>query len=367
MTERKPRRVHWTCWQPTPYNDLLFRTLAAAPAFDLTVHFREPQVTSHPWDTPLGEGYPARVAARTFGLDASLLRLAFVDSTALFVAGGWSDPTSIALLNVLMAMRRRFALWTDTPNLSTRPAIRQFARSAWLKLVFRRALAVMGTGRPALETLKVMGCKPEKLVNLPYFVDLTQYHPGIRQPESCFVFVSSGRLHGDKDNDIALRALAEAFRGRSHLFAYRIAGIGPEKDRLVALATHLGIAARVEFVGWLEPSRLPEFYRSADLLLHPARREPYGVAILEAMASGLAVIGSDTAGAVADRIIDGVNGFAYRYGDAADLTKTIVRATSGSVRLAQVRHAARHTAEEWPVTRAVDTIEGVAARGEPHA
>lgn len=221
----------------------------------------------------------------------------------------------------------------------------------------------MGTGCTALSALRDMGCAGDKLVNLPYFVDLGAFSPTARQSsKSTLVYGSSGRLSEQKGYDLALEALAQVYATRSDTFVYRIAGIGPEANQLQQQAKRLGIADRVEFLGWLEPDQLPTFFSSLDVFLHPARYEPYGVAVLEAMASGKVVVASDAAGVVVDRVLNGVNGFVHRSGNAVDLAARIADILSHRGGLEQIAKAARVAVEEWPVSRGVDVIKAIIGR-----
>jgi glycosyltransferase involved in cell wall biosynthesis len=53
---------------------------------------------------------------------------------------------------------------------------------------------------------------------------------------------------------------------------------------------------RIHFTGWLSPSQLTRWYRSADVLVVPSRYEPFGMVILEGMAHGLPIVASDVGG-----------------------------------------------------------------------
>jgi len=360
--------LHWLCWQPTHYNDFLFRSLAADPAIELTVHFTERVVASHPWRSELGSGFRSRTYRRVLGLDWRLLRLAVLDRRSLFVIGGWHDPTMVAVINLLGLRRRPFAVWTDTPDVQRyRSPLKRALRAIWLRKIFRRARYVMGTGRPALSILEEMGCPSHKLVNFPFFVDLHAFAPApkadLKASRPLTVFVSCGRLvNAQKGYDLALRALSLASaKARASCFTYRIAGIGPDKAALETLAKRLGMGEKIEFVGWLEPRDLPDFYRTGDVFIHPSRVDPYPNAVLEAMASGLPVIGSDLAGSVVDRITHGQNGLVHRADDVEDLAENIAYALSDPARLRIMGAAARRAAESWPVTRATETIKAMLA------
>jgi glycosyltransferase involved in cell wall biosynthesis len=220
----------------------------------------------------------------------------------------------------------------------------------------------MGTGAPAVAALAQMGCPTEKLVNFPFVVDLDTFRPSSAPPPAGgagapLVFLSSGRLSNAlKGYDLAIKALA-LVRQRTGLdFRYRLAGDGPDKESLQALARTSGIEDRVEFAGWLEPSQLPDFYRSGQLFLHPSHFDPFPNAVLEAMASGLVVIGSELAGSVADRIVDGKNGFIHRANNVEDLAARIGFIVDDANVIGEISRKARLTAEQWPVARALQAI-----------
>jgi type III pantothenate kinase len=278
----------------------------------------------------------------------------------------WYEPTTQLVITTRLLRGLPCAIWTDTPNLARqRHALKAALRGAWLRWVLRRADAVLGTGTPALDALRTMGAPAERLVNFPYFVDIDAYEPASRHSGPELGFVSSGRLHPDKGYDVALRALAEAYRGSATTFRYRIAGAGPIRDELARMARELGIEDRVEFLGWVEPAELVRLFADSDVLLHPARYEPYGVALVEGLAAGLVVIGSDATGSVLDRVKPGVNGLTHRSGDAAGLAREIIRVRDDASLRARLGAAARAEAEAWPLSRAVDIVRSLPGMAVP--
>jgi teichuronic acid biosynthesis glycosyltransferase TuaC len=72
---------------------------------------------------------------------------------------------------------------------------------------------------------------------------------------------------------------------------YVVVGDGPERGRLEALASGLGIADRVTFLGRLDPPAAVARARQASLFVLPSVDEAFGVAYVEAMAAGVPVIG----------------------------------------------------------------------------
>lgn len=363
MSGGLPRRIHWLSWQPTPYNESLFRFLAQERAIDLMVHYRSEGVASHPWKSAMTQGYRTRFYRMFLGLDWRVASLAIQDRRAFYFVAGWDHPTSQLLLTLLRMLKRSYALWSDTPDLERRRAgLYSLLRSAWLRWVFAGATRIMGTGRPALQGLGKMGAAENQLVNFPYWIDLKSYEGKLR-PNACdegraMRFVSSGRIRNSlKGHDIAIRALALAAKNSEIPFEYYIAGAGPDEQSLTQLIQSLGLTDRVKILGWLEPDALRDLYRSADALIHPSpMHEPYGVVVIEAMAAGLVVLASDRTGAALDRIDHACNGFIHPAGNIAELARQIERILHDPRSIVEIGMRAQATAKLWPLDRAASII-----------
>ena len=75
-----------------------------------------------------------------------------------------------------------------------------------------------------------------------------------------------------------------------------IAGSGPQKGELEALAKQLGVAEKVVFTGRLPPERIVELYQQADILLNPSEVDNAPNCLLEAMAAGVPIVSTDAGG-----------------------------------------------------------------------
>src|SRR4029077_1242481 len=85
---------------------------------------------------------------------------------------------------------------------------------------------------------------------------------------------------------------------------YLIVGEGEDRARLEGLARDARVSDRVHFLGGVQLHSLVELYRMADLFVMPSTGEGFGVAFLEAMASGTPALGLEVAGAK-DALADG--------------------------------------------------------------
>ena len=86
-----------------------------------------------------------------------------------------------------------------------------------------------------------------------------------------------------------------------------IAGDGDDRARLETLAREQGLGDRVVFTGFISRDALDALYRQAALFAMPSRGEGFGLVYLEAMAHGLACVGS-THDAAGEIVIDGETG-----------------------------------------------------------
>ncbi len=107
-----------------------------------------------------------------------------------------------------------------------------------------------------------------------------------------------------------------------------LVGSGPETEHLQERSRELGVAERVFFAGFLEPEKVAEAYRSADLFVFPSVTETQGLVLAEAMAAGLPVVAQAAYGSLA-MVKDGVTGYLCREGRErfAELILTLIRDT----------------------------------------
>lgn len=121
------------------------------------------------------------------------------------------------------------------------------------------------------------------------------------------VLAGAGRLVGDKGFDVAIRALA-LVRQDHPTAVLRLAGDGPARRDLEALADELGVAAAVDLVGWVPPDDLPAFLAAATIVLMPSRwEEAFGLVALQAAQVGRPVVASRVGG-LPEVVEDGVTG-----------------------------------------------------------
>jgi glycosyltransferase involved in cell wall biosynthesis len=86
-----------------------------------------------------------------------------------------------------------------------------------------------------------------------------------------------------------------------------VAGAGPERARLEALAAELGLRDSVRFAGFVPEADLPAVYAAADIYVHTGVQESFGLSVIEAAAAGLPVV-AVAEGGPCDTVQDGRTG-----------------------------------------------------------
>ena len=130
--------------------------------------------------------------------------------------------------------------------------------------------------------------------------------------------VAVGRLSEEKDFPTLIAAMARLERPDARLV---ICGEGPQRATLAQIAARLGIAARVEFPGYVDPWSA---YAGARCFALSSRSEAFGNVVVEALASGLPVIATDCGGPA--EILDGGRfGTLVPVGDVAALAAAIAQ------------------------------------------
>ena len=200
------------------------------------------------------------------------------------------------------------------------PPFRWFER--W---VLKRAdYAIMGN-QAAVEVWKGKGYRGHYAVIPQFGVPTDLFHPSPTKKAGDTLVIGSAnrRVVPEKGVDLLLQAVTR-LKGNWRL---RIAGEGAGQTDLVALAKGLGIEDRVEFVGAVSSCKMPAFLQSLDMLVLASRtlpnwKEQFGRVLVESMACGAVVVGSDS-GEIPHVI--GSAGLVFPEGDVAALAERLQR------------------------------------------
>ena len=210
-----------------------------------------------------------------------------------------------------------------------KPAFRRATREMLdaVRLVLVRSESL---GRALIE----MGCPPAKIrlqhTGIP--VHEIPFRPRSWPENGTWKFVQACRLIEKKGLRVSLRGFA-SFCARYPAATFTIAGEGPLRPELGALATDLGIADKVFFPGFISQTQLRELFYQSHIFLHPSEvggdgnQEGVPNSMLEAMASGLAVFATEHGG-IPEAIENGRSGILVKERDEEALSAALSQWTA---------------------------------------
>jgi glycosyltransferase involved in cell wall biosynthesis len=185
----------------------------------------------------------------------------------------------------------------------------------------------------------------EKISTIPFGVDTEVFKPaqGNEQQEE-FGILYAGSLYALKGVPFLIRAMAYVRRNKIKA-NLTIVGEGSQKGALTALAKTLQIEKHVKFVGFVPNSKMPMHYNRCDIFCFPTLGEPFGKAVVEAMACGKPVIATNVGG-TAEIIQNGANGILVPPANSEAIAAEIARLINDAQERRRIGKRARETAVE---------------------
>ncbi len=213
-----------------------------------------------------------------------------------------------------------------------------FRMVSWRYMIafLNRAEAIITPSEVIQEELQRRGARPGIYV-VSNGIDTRRY-AYVERKGVVPVFLYTGRLVESKHVDVALKAFARMREStRAKLW---IVGRGPQERLLKAYVKGEGIAKDVRFLGLVEHGKMPAIYRKADVFVTASTIETEGITTLEAMATGLPVVGVDAR--ATPLLVKKGCGFIAPVGDSERLAEHMGRlARDRALRTAMGRAASR--------------------------
>lgn len=189
---------------------------------------------------------------------------------------------------------------------------------------FKRASFVTAVTRPLAQQIHSVSPQTDAPV-IWMGVDCNHFTRQNRPANPVFTVATVARLNHTKGHHFFLQAMAQ-LRDKGLILRYKIAGDGPEKERIQAEIANLGLQNQVEMLGPLDEAAVLGLLRQVDALALTSfgKGEAAPVTVMEAMACGLPVICS-IIGGTPDMIEDKVDGLLVKQEDVADIVLAIQR------------------------------------------
>jgi L-malate glycosyltransferase len=172
---------------------------------------------------------------------------------------------------------------------------------------------------------------------------------------------SIGELRTLKRHDDFIRAAALVLKNFPET-QFVLAGVGEIREQLEKLVAELGLSNHFHFLGWLDDA--DKLLCAMDVFVSASETESFGLAIVEAMAAGTAVVATATEGAK-EVIDDQQTGLLVPIGDVKRLAQSVIDLLQDPEKRRRLAtQSAQSAAQKFSLTRMVDAIESIYLRGE---
>ncbi len=235
----------------------------------------------------------------------------------------------------------------------------------WVLAIYNQAQVVTAQSRAAAELVRAQGLRPPVFA-VSCGLDLRRFHPdptvdraacriryGLDPKRKIFLFV--GRVDAEKRVDVLLRAMKRLKRDDIQL---AVAGQGAAAKDWQALARSLGLGDRVRFTGFIPNEDLHVLLNSVDVFTMPSEAELLSIASLEAMACGRPMLLANAV-ALPELVTQGVNGYLFKPGDAADAAHYMELLADSPERWAEMGRASFERAQEHGLEKTVARYEAM--------
>ena len=296
----------------------------------------------------------AREAAKHFARFDIVQSHERIPGATLFRAGDGVHAAWLEQYNRILSPLRR---WTQTFSPYHR-YILQAEREMFTHPQLRNVICNSKLVRD--DIARRFGLGAEKLTVIYNGVDTAAFHPDVQRfsqraaweiPAGAPVLAYVGSGFTRKGVAVALKAIA------AHPDVWLlVAGRDKHARRFEALASKLGVADRVKFLGPV--SDIKQVYGSADALILPTLYDPFPNVCVEALACGLPLLTSTQCGA-AEWIEEGKNGWVRDALDVKGYRDAIAQWLAGRARGEDYRQAARHTAEPFTLDRMAQELNAL--------
>lgn len=243
----------------------------------------------------------------------------------------------------------------------TQKAINKFVQKKFDRAAVKLADRIIAVSSAVKADLLAQGVRENKIRVVHNGINLEEYDRNAGKEnhllddlkkQGKYIIGSVGNLHKRKDHATLISAMAKVLKKVSdaHLI---IVGEGTERPNLEKLIKQNELGNDVTLAGF--QTNVPALIKKFDLYVHPAQAEPFGIAVLEAMAASKTVIATKVEGVV-DIIENEINGYFVPAQNPETMAKFIIDATKNRQRTTEIGKKARKRVEDF--FRIENTVKG---------
>ena len=253
---------------------------------------------------------------------------------------------------VALALRRIIGLryilrvcGPDIPGFEQRYQTIHFFISPLIRRIWRAADRLIAKSEREIEMIHAVDPRIDCL-QIPNGVDLSRFNPAHLVPDDGpLKLLCVGRLIARKGQHHLIDAV-KRLTDEGIDVSLDLVGTGDARPANEAQVARLGLTDRVRFVGYVPREEIARHYAAAHVFVLPSYNEGMSVALLEAMASGLAVLVTPTGG-TPELVQPEVNGLIFNWADVAELTAHLRRLAQDRALVRRMGEASRRRAAEF--------------------
>ena len=236
---------------------------------------------------------------------------------------------------------------SDVPGYSHRFKLIYPFLKILIRLVWRKAALVVANSK-GLQELALETNKKQPISIIPNGVDTIRFSPNVtrkgeKEAGTIIITVGATRITPRKGIRFLLEAVYN-LRDQYPQVRVEIMGEGSERESLEAWVKEKDMEERIVFVGRIPADHTPGWYRRADIFVLPSANEGMSNALLEALATGLPAIVTDTGGSH-ELVTNQVNGLYIEKESAASIQEALVKLLDDADMRARFGEASRIKAE----------------------
>lgn len=211
---------------------------------------------------------------------------------------------------------------SDVPGYSERfSCIYNFLKPL-IKFIWEKSSAAVSNSQGLKEL--ALKSKPDQKIDVIYNginTDIFKPDAELKDKEKFIITLGGTRVTARKGIKYLIEAVHKLSNKYSNIYV-TVIGEGDERESLEELARQLEVEDRIKFLGRLDNKKILPYYQEASAFVLPSLNEGMSNAMLEALASGLPIIATDTGG-TKELVTDGENGFIIKMKDSQDIADKI--------------------------------------------
>lgn len=304
----------------SPYQVEFFNAIAKSAYFHLEVIYLTNRDRARQWVASNIAHCHVILSERPELVTESMRSIAGAD---LVVFNYYIDWFTLKAIRERSKQGKPWVFWGERPGFLHTGILGIFARRFLLQPLHRQIVPIWGVGRYGVEGYQREFGGIRSYQNIPYFSDLKHFRGIERKSAAERVFFYSGSLSRRKGGDLLARAFAKiAIRHpKARLLLLGTGELEPQMRKELQVCKD-----RVTWLGFQPWEKLPECYALGTIFCFPSRYDGWGLALVEALASGMPSIGTDRAGAALEFLSEGEAGWLIEAGSGRALEMAMEKA-----------------------------------------